>query len=328
MSVPERVEQALQWFGEARRKDRLAHAYLVIGSPHGDAHCFIEQVLPLLLCETAAAAGTACGVCDACRRVRENRHQDVIQIEPQGKSCMIPVETMRNLQHQFGQTALSGGRKVAVIRGAERLGLEAANAFLKTLEEPPPGSIFFLVTPSPSSVLETVRSRCQRLSLSEPEAGQVPAAWLPYLTAIMDGLQPLEDKAASAWEGFAAAHRFLALCSVIRKDIEQAEDRDAGEETDKDAVSGRVAARFKEQRAVALQALQLWYRDIMLALCGADRSLFRYPERLETAQRIAAALDFHEIVRKIEILEMLHRRLESNIPDGVVVHTAFTELAG
>ncbi len=328
MSVPARVNQVLQWFGQARRKDRLAHAYLVIGSPHGDALCFIERVLPLLLCEAGAAAGKACGVCDACRRIREHRHQDVIQIEPQGKACMIPVETLRNLQHQFGQTALSGGRKVAVIWGAERLGPEAANAFLKTLEEPPPGSIFFLVIPSPASVLETVRSRCQRLSLSEPEAGRVPEAWRPYLTAIMDGLEPRQDKAASAWEGFAAAHRFLALCSVIRKDIERAEDEDADEDTDKDAVSARVAARFKEQRAVALQALQLWYRDIMLAFCGADQSLFRYEERIEAAQRIAAKLNFPQIVKNIESLEMLHRRLESNIPDGVVVHTAFTELAG
>ncbi len=326
MSVPARVNEALQWFGQARQNERLAHAYLVVGSPHGDARQFIEHVLPLLLCETGAAAGTACGTCSACRRVRENRHQDVIQIEPQGKSCKIPVDILRNLQHQFGQTALSGGRKIAVIWGADRLGAEAANAFLKTLEEPPPGSIFFLVTPSPSSVLETVRSRCQQLSLSEPEAAHVPDAWKPYLDAIMDGLEPRDDTDKAAWEGLAAAHRFLALCTSIRKQIQDIEDNEAGENDDKEAVAARVAARFKEQRAMALQSLQLWYRDIMLAFCGADPSLFRYGERMETAQRIAGRLRLTDILKKIEILERLHRRLESNIPDGVVVHTAFSEL--
>ncbi len=326
MCLPARVNEALQWFGQARKNERLAHAYLVVGSPHGDARRFVEQVLPLLLCETDARAGAACGVCSACRRVRERRHQDVIQIEPQGKSCTIPVEILRNLQHQFGQTALSGGRKIAVIWGAERLGAEAANAFLKTLEEPPPGSIFFLITPAPASVLETVRSRCQRMALSEPEIAQVPDAWQPYLDAIMDGLEPNDDKDKAAWEGLAAAHRFLALCKTIRKQIEDTEENQAGENDDQDAVTARVAARFAEQRAAALQALQLWYRDIMLAHCGADPSLFRYGERQDTVRQIAGRLGLTGIINKIAILERLHRNLESNIPDGVVVHTAFAEL--
>lgn len=327
MSLPDRVHEALQWFAQARQNERLAHAYLVVGSPHGDARRFIEQVLPLLLCETGAGDGAACGVCRACRRVRENRHQDVIQIEPQGKSCTIPVEIMRDLQHQFGQTALSGGRKIAVIWGAERLGAEAANAFLKTLEEPPAGSIFFLVTPAPASVLDTVRSRCQRLALSEPDMARIPEAWQPFLEAIMDGLAPHEEKDRAAWEGLAAAHRFLALCKTIRKQIEAGEASEATEDDDSDAVAARGAARFAEQRAEALQALQLWYRDVMLAHCGADPSLFRYGERREIAQRMAARLGLAGIIRKIAILEQCHRRLESNIPDGVVVHTAFAELA-
>lgn len=326
MSDPDRIGQVLAWFEQARQTDRLAHAYLVIGSPTGDARAFIDAALPVLLCRTGAATG--CGTCRDCLRLRENRHQDVFTVEPQGKSCTIPVDAMRELLHRFGQTALSGGRKVAVIWGAERLGEEAANAFLKTLEEPPEGSTFFLVTPAPASVLATVRSRCQRISLSEPEGSSpIPEDRLEELFAIIAGLEPDDGEVAPAWTGLAAAHRFLALCGALRKEIQKMEIDAAGETDDKDAIEARVSARFKEQRAQLLLALQLWYRDVMLSLCGAEAPLLRYGSRTEAVRRVADRLSLVEVLKKLETLELLHRRLESNVPDSVAVHTAFTELA-
>ncbi len=325
MSSPERINEALQWFSRARLADRLAHAYLVIGSPTGDARIFVDKVLPLLLCKNNG--DLACGVCPACRHARENRHQDIQHIEPQGKSRTIPVAAMRALQRWFGQTSLSGSRKIAVIWGAERLGDEAANAFLKTLEEPPSGSIFFLVTPAPSAVLPTVVSRCQRLGLSEPEIIHAPEKWVSTALTILEDLERREGIETAAWNAFAASQRFLALTAAIRKEIQQEETEAAAETDDKETVAARTTSRFKEQRARVLQILLMRYRDILLAVCGAEKSVLCYGEKNEIIKHAASGLRLSDVIRKIDTVEKLHRNLESNIPEAVAVHTAFAYMA-
>jgi len=138
-----------------------------------------------LLCETPAADGQACGVCPSCGYVAAGQHPDLSLVEPfkfddDGEIKLldaIPVDRIRALTDWAELTSHRGVAKVAVIEPAHTLGVGAANALLKTLEEPPRSTYFMLVTHQPGRVPPTIRSRCLRLAVPRPSTGEA-SAWL------------------------------------------------------------------------------------------------------------------------------------------------------
>src|SRR5437868_4054634 len=104
----------------------------------------------------------ACGVCHTCRRIARGVHPDVLLVEP-GDSGSIKIDRVREIVESAGYRPFEGRRRVVIIDEADALVAGAQNALLKTLEEPPPSSVFILVTSRPDALLPTVRSRCHRL---------------------------------------------------------------------------------------------------------------------------------------------------------------------
>ena len=137
-------------------KGRLAHAYLFYG-PRGigkskTAHAFAS----------ALNCAQACGTCVSCRGVQNQTHPDFIYIEPEGAHGIL-LDQITTLIKRVKLKAHAGNYRVIIIDEAHRLGLEAANALLKTLEEPPQRVVFVLVAHDMSRVLSTISSRCQRV---------------------------------------------------------------------------------------------------------------------------------------------------------------------
>ena len=138
-----------------------------------------------LLCETPAADGFACGACASCHYIAAGQHPDLQVIEPfvideDGEikaQDPIPVDRIRSLIDWVQLTSHRGRAKVAVIVPAESMNLAAANALLKTLEEPPASTFLMLVTHQPGRVPATLRSRCRRMPAPQPDA-TLALAWL------------------------------------------------------------------------------------------------------------------------------------------------------
>ena len=126
--------------------DRLAQGYIVVGAIRGEAGELVQQVLQLLFCESAEKG---CGSCRGCSRASDHTHPDLQWVEPQKKSRAISVEQVRNLEQGVYLTSFEGGWKACVMCGADRMSDQAANAFLKTLDEPPEKTVFFLLTDAP-----------------------------------------------------------------------------------------------------------------------------------------------------------------------------------
>src|SRR5436190_12771728 len=120
------------------------------------------------------AGHDACGACAACRRIARGVHADVLVLAP-GESGSIKVDQVREAIDRSAYRPFEGRRRVVIVDGADALMPEAQNVLLKTLEEPPPASVFVLVTARPDVLLPTVRSRCQRLRFGPLSAQDVAA---------------------------------------------------------------------------------------------------------------------------------------------------------
>lgn len=113
-------------------------------------------------CPQPDVEGDACGLCSSCKRIARGQHPDIVHLVPNEKGT-ITVEMAREIIGQASYRPFEARRRVVIIDQADQLQASAQNALLKTLEEPPPSSMFVLVTSRPDSLLETVRSRCPRV---------------------------------------------------------------------------------------------------------------------------------------------------------------------
>lgn len=153
--------------------DRLPHGLLIAGPEHSGKSRLVELLATQLLCQ---GDRPACGECAQCRLLQAGTHPDLLLVSLE-ESRQIKVEQIRDLIDWAMQTAQQGGRKLSVIRPADKLNLQAANALLKVLEEPPPDTVICLVTSQPSRLLPTLRSRCQKIECLLPSKDEA-LAWL------------------------------------------------------------------------------------------------------------------------------------------------------
>ena len=147
------VADAFSLISRAVDSGRVAHGYLVCGDLRGQCDVLADRVLHKLFPDAEA-------------QISAHSHPDVAYLEPEGKSRTIHVKSMRErIVEPMSTTAFSGGWKVGVVIGADRMEVAAANAFLKTLEEPPPKTLFLLLSDAPDAILPTIVSRAQRIDL-------------------------------------------------------------------------------------------------------------------------------------------------------------------
>lgn len=150
-------------FRAVQTRGRLAHAYLFVGPEGVGKRLFAFELAKALLCEDPPADSplTACGQCPACLLVDAGTHPDLFQYAKPEDKNVFEIEAVRELCAGFGLKAARGHGKVAIVDDADDLTEQAANSFLKTLEEPPPGSVFILIGTALELQLQTIRSRCQ-----------------------------------------------------------------------------------------------------------------------------------------------------------------------
>lgn len=156
VKMDQAVHDAFEMVSRAIEGGHAAHGYLVCGDLKGGCMEFAELVLRKLFPESSTQVANRC-------------HPDIVYLEPEGKSRTIHTDSMRErMIAPMATTAFSGGWKVGVIVGADRLETAAANSFLKLLEEPTPNTLFLLLTDRPDSILPTIVSRTQRIDLPMP----------------------------------------------------------------------------------------------------------------------------------------------------------------
>lgn len=167
-------ERVVGLLRRAIERDRVPHAYLFsgpVGAPLIDTALALAAALN---CQTAPGQG--CGECDACNKIISGIHPDVVTLVREGAANIVPIESVRNqVIGRIGLPPHEAQTRVFIVEEATAMAPPAANALLKTLEEPPHRTLFVLCTTAPEQLLPTIRSRCQRMRFGGATAGLVDA---------------------------------------------------------------------------------------------------------------------------------------------------------
>ena len=272
------LQPAMQQFQQQQRAGRLAHALLLPLSVADGGLQLAQQFVAMSLCENHSA----CGICRSCQLLAAGNHPDVHWLKAEGNQ--IKVEQVRALCHSLSSTAQQGGYRVAVIEQSERMNSAAANALLKTLEEPGRNTLLLLQVDIAGSLLPTITSRCQRVAVQAPSIAQVKQ-WLGPQTLSDDELSwslPVLG-GALALQAALQSERFAEL-QQLKQAIEQS------------FISGHVnpqLADIKEDNI--FDALSLAYRVLLQQLRSGQLDAFASNGVAALAQRIMA--DSRQLMR-------------------------------
>jgi DNA polymerase-3 subunit delta' len=175
--------------------------------------------------------------------LRENQaeHPDLFHLRPTGKARIITVDKTRELIATLNRTSNQGGCKVAIVHEADRMRKEAANAFLKTLEEPPPETYLFLLSEKPYSLLATIRSRCLLARLPYGETNQPDEQWdawkaryQQWIAGLLDRENLKKDRVTPLFAAYGLASSFLGLVNGKSDNLAKQAKKDAPEMDDKE----------------------------------------------------------------------------------------------
>jgi len=153
-------EKAVGFLKKVLRGDRIPHAYLFTGVNGVGKSTTAMALARAINCGTDIS-DEGCGDCVTCRQLASGNFPDFISLEPDGQN--IKIEQIRELNRNLNYKPVSGKYRITIIDRAEMMTEEAANSFLKTLEEPPPGNIIVLKVVDPLDLLPTIISRCQKV---------------------------------------------------------------------------------------------------------------------------------------------------------------------
>ena len=297
----------------ALAEDRLASAYLFAGPEGIGKRRLAEALGAVLLCGQVPA----CGACPACHKLAAGTHPDRIEIRLPEDKKEIPVAEIRALQARMPYAPHEGKRRVVLLFEAENLSIAAANALLKTLEEPPARTHLVLTTSSPHALLPTVRSRCQVVRFA-------PLA-TPDLQAICVAHGASPDAAAVA---AAIAHGSASRAIAAAAEDELAAERARAESFDRAASTGTLpdcvaaAAEIARDKGrylpPALELLRAFYRDVLVVREGLGPDLMNLPDRHEQATAAARALPAEAILARLAALSEASDRLDKNASPELV----------
>ena len=301
------------------RQRKQAHAYLLCGPPHVGKMALAINLCQAVNCEEGS--GVPCGSCTQCSRIAAGHHADISTLAPgqggedRSPRTVIGIDAVKEVIHRVSLNPFEGLSSVVIIDGAESMSDEAANALLKTLEEPPPNTMFLLLTANEDAVLPTVRSRCQSMNLMPLPKNQMVERLIENNQVTPELADQLFRLSRGCLGWAIGALEDNQVLEQRQADLEKMQETlDAGLET-RFTYANEVASLFGSDRDAAKDLLVLWlrwWRDLLLIKEGAEEFLHN-ADHTESIKTQASSLDTTEIVRFINRLMQTLSNLDSNV---------------
>ncbi len=310
---------ALEYLRRAHEQNRLGHAYLITGAPGSGKQLLAADLASLVNGTPANAVFTA-------------KAQEIFVARPESRSRRIVIAQIRELEHALQMRAANGRRKVAIIPDADRLQTEAANAFLKTLEEPPKDSLLLLLSALPEALPETILSRCITIPLA-PNGQRQSKDEEEKLVKLLQ--QASGQKSWTIQFAYRLAQEFQRLLREVREEVKRETDNALKKEETryKDATDGAwleereeyykalTESLYLQRRAGMVEILFTWWTDVLRTSNDVVQRDLAHAKK-ETAA-LATRFSSAEILKRIRCLEQLRDHLGRNIHEALAIEVAF-----
>jgi DNA polymerase-3 subunit delta' len=314
------------WVAQAVNCERIVGAKGGVGA---------QGLAPLRSADGEAPAPKPCGECAQCSRIARGIHADVVTIsvpppEDGVQHKDISVEQVREVEQAVALAPFEGRTRVVIIDPADAMSGGAQNAFLKTLEEPPPNAVFILIATQPDDLLPTVRSRCRTIEFGLVSAADIEAALRER------GKEEGEARLlARLAEG--RPERAIALASDSkrldkrRELLEEASALGGMALGDLMDLTERTSRQYREKREAVVDRLSAWvswWRDVILIQGGAEDSVANI-DLINTLRNDAAKYEHADVITFVQALLKCRERLEANVQarialDAMIVLTPRT----
>ncbi len=312
-------EKPLAVLRRSLEKGRVPHAVLFHGLRGVGKRTTALAFAKVLNCDR----GDACGLCPSCRKIESGNHPDVVVIEPRGH--FIRIEDIRDLRNQMRFRPLEGRKRIFILVDAERMNITAANAVLKTLEEPSPVHVLILISSRPYLLPMTILSRCQRLRF-QPIPSGVVARYLEE-KAGLDG-ETAAALAASSGGSIGRALEMQGESYLARRKQFMERIREGFSDPMKGILFAGSFGRDKKEIHLRLDILKSWYRDLLVCKETSDAGRLVHRDFADAIEAMAEGMTTADILAGLDAIAWAHDALERNVNKQLTLEAMTFKLSG
>jgi DNA polymerase III subunit delta' len=313
-------EKPIAFLKNAMERGRVSHAYLFFGLSGVGKRTTAEIFARALNCREAPL--DACGRCVSCLKMARENHPDILILKPEGQ--FIRIQEIRALQNQMRFKPFEGGKRVFILVDAERMNSAAANALLKTLEEPAPSNILILVSSRPHQLPLTILSRCQPLRFSPLSREQIASCLTERLKMERETASVLAASAGGSIGKALKLHKDTYLKAredILRKIA-------AFRKEDPIGALSLVDVLGKERGALleGLDILRTWYRDILVYRETGETDKLFHRDCLEALKVCAERMAVPDILQNMKTVSRACNAIERNANKQLTLETMLFRL--
>ncbi|MHB8770368.1 MAG: DNA polymerase III subunit delta' [Syntrophales bacterium] len=313
-------DQPLAVLKNAMANNRIAHAYLFYGMEGIGKRTAAALFARAVNCESESPP---CTTCASCRKALHQNHPDIVTISAEGQ--FIKIGAVKELQEQMKFRPREGRRRVVVMPEADRMNAPAANALLKTLEEPSAGNILLLTTSRPHALPLTILSRCQHLRFT-PLPREDVARYLRERESLDDQTATALAASSGGSIGRALEMRRSDWLGMRNGIIEHLSGDDPADPLKRLAFAGRLGTE-REEILARLEILRTCYRDAMVLRETGDAERLIFPDRATLIERISDRLSGGSLLGNLATVEAAMEAIDQNANKALTLETMAINLA-
>ncbi len=309
-------EQIIEHLTNAVTMEKVSHAYILNGPDKSGKRMLAEAFAMTLQCEKGGSS--PCGECHSCKQAMNHNQPDIIYVQHEKPNTISVDDIREQVNHDIGVKPYSSPYKLYIIDEAEKMNVQAQNALLKTIEEPPAYAVVLLLTTNADLFLPTIRSRCVALNL-KAVSDTVIRKYLMEKRGVPDYQADVCVAFAQGNVGKAIALASSENFNELKTSAVQLMKRIREIELYELAEAVKQISEFKLQINDYFDIMMIWFRDILVYKATMDVNNLIFKDEVYDIKKQASKSSYHGIEKILEALEKAKQRLNANVNFDLVM---------